>query len=286
MKKISLLLLLSILALSLSAQNGVLTIASASPNQRFWLFIDDVLQNQYSIHAIQIQRLELKQYKVRVEMDNPAGNCVGQNLLISYSPNSNVYLINYDRSGRMSIDRARTVVHPVFVQNLIMPNYSHYAGYYQFLYPGFDSKVVYGKDNQSRGGSYYGYQYSHQGNVQVHHHTPPPPMPPQAGYGHQHPHGHQPCMPQADFSRAMSTIQKETFENTKLTVAKQITSSNMLCASQIAQICNLFSYEHSKLEYAKYAYPYCSDKNNYYLINDVFTYSSSKEELNKFISRR
>jgi len=287
MKKISLLLLSSILTLSLFAQNGVLTIGSASPNQRFWLFIDDVLQNQYSTHAIQIQRLELKQYKVRVEMDNPAGNCVGQKLLISFSPNGNVYLVNYDRSGRMSFDRARTTVHPVFVQNLIMPNYSYYSGYYQFLYPGFDSKVVYGRDNQSRGGSYHGYQYSHQGHSQV---VPPPhhPAPPHGGQGHQPPHGygHQPCMPQADFARVISTIQRETFENTQLTVAKQITASNILCAAQIAQICNLFAFESTKLDFAKYAYPYCSDKNNYFLINDVFTFSSSKEELNKFIFRQ
>ncbi|MCL2097979.1 MAG: DUF4476 domain-containing protein [Bacteroidales bacterium] len=293
MKKISLLLLFGILTLSLFAQNGVLTITSASPNQRFWLFIDDVLQNQYSTNSIQIQQLELKQYKVRVEMDNPAGNCVGQKLLIAFAPNSNVYLVNSDRSGKMSLEKSRATVYPVFVQSLIMPDYSYYSEYQQFLYPGFDSRAVYGKDNQSRGASYQGYQHSRQGNARIVTPptppvAPPPPMPTQRGYGNTPPaeYGHSPCIPQVDFTRMLSTIQKETFENTKLTVAKQITSYNMLCATQIAQICNLFTYENSKLEYAKYAYSYCSDKNNYYLINDVFSYSSSKEELNKFISRR
>jgi len=291
MKKFILLLIASILTLSLFAQNGVLTITSASPNQKFWLFIDDVLQNQYSTPSIQIQHLEWKQYKVRVEMDNSAGNCVGQKLMISPSPNNNIYLINYDRSGRMSFDRARTSVYPVCVQSLIMPNYSYYSGYYQFLYPGFDSKVVYGKDNQSRGGSYYGYQYSHQGNPPIvtpqPHPMPQAPMPGPGGYGNYPPdYGPAPCMHQVDFTRALSTIQRETYENNKMTIAKQITSSNILCVIQIAQICNLFTYENSKLDFAKFAYPYCSDKNNYYLINDVFTYSSSKEELNKFIFRR
>ena len=86
-----------------------------------------------------------------------------------------------------------------------------------------------------------------------------------------------------DFSRAISVIQKESFEDSKLNTAKQMTSNNRLCVSQIIQICGLFSFENTKLDYAKYAYRFCVDQNNYYQVNEVFTYSSSKDELRKYI---
>ena len=56
-----------------------------------------------------------------------------------------------------------------------------------------------------------------------------------------------------------------------------------MSASQIANICKLFSFESNKLDFAKYAYGYCVDRNRYYLINEAFSYESSKRELDEFI---
>lgn len=44
----------------------------------FWLFIDDVLQNENAVHSICIRNLEEDSYYVRVELDNEMQNCVGQ----------------------------------------------------------------------------------------------------------------------------------------------------------------------------------------------------------------
>lgn len=44
--------------------------------------------------------------------------------------------------------------------------------------------------------------------------------------------------------------------------------------------------ESDKLEYAKFAYNYCIDKNNYWEINDVFNFSSSVDKLNEYISTK
>ena len=92
-------------------------------------------------------------------------------------------------------------------------------------------------------------------------------------------------MPDNDFNRALSAVESEDFESSMLDVAKQIVSKNPLCTDQIAQICRLFSFEKTKLDFAKYAYQYCVDKNNYYLINDVFEFSSSKNDLRKFVEK-
>lgn len=92
------------------------------------------------------------------------------------------------------------------------------------------------------------------------------------------------AMKQADFTAAKKTITDSKFDGTKLTTAKSITTANCLNADQVVAICNLFSFEESKLEFAKFAYKYTIDPKNYFKVNNVFTFDASKEELSNFTS--
>ena len=94
------------------------------------------------------------------------------------------------------------------------------------------------------------------------------------------------AMNEGDFQSALASIKKQSFNDTKMQVAKQITSANCLTCSQIKEVMKTFSFESSKLDYAKYAYDFAYDKGNYYQINDAFSFSSSVEELSKYISGR
>ena len=89
-----------------------------------------------------------------------------------------------------------------------------------------------------------------------------------------------------DFGELKALIEHESFDDSRLTIAKQVVASNHLTAAQITEICQLFSFEDNALEFAKYAYPYCVDPNRYYLVNQAFKYESSKSELNKIIGNR
>lgn len=93
-------------------------------------------------------------------------------------------------------------------------------------------------------------------------------------------------MKDQDYMAAKNSINKQTFEDNKLQVAKQVIASNCLFSRQVKEIMALFTYEESKLEFAKYAYSRTFDQGNYFLINDAFTYSSSVDELNQFILGR
>lgn len=93
------------------------------------------------------------------------------------------------------------------------------------------------------------------------------------------------CMLPGDYSAALSTIKKQNFDDTKLSTAKQIASSNCLSTNQIVDICKLFGFEASKLDFAKFAYTHCTDANNYFKVNNVFQFSSSADELNEFIQQ-
>ena len=99
----------------------------------------------------------------------------------------------------------------------------------------------------------------------------------------------QPVSPYAmnpqDYDAAYQMVSKESFDSSKLTLAEQVVSSNPMTASQILGICKLFSFESNKLEFAKFAYEFCVDKNKYFLLNEAFTYESSKRELNEFIKK-
>lgn len=91
-----------------------------------------------------------------------------------------------------------------------------------------------------------------------------------------------PMMPQ-DFQNAKQSIASKSFEDSKLTIAKQIINTNCLTSSQVRELCGLFDFEDTKLQFAKYCYGYTYDLGNYYMVNDVFDFESSIDELNNYI---
>lgn len=97
------------------------------------------------------------------------------------------------------------------------------------------------------------------------------------------PHHEELGMNPRDYEEAVRIINKENFDEKRLDVAKRIVSINTLSTRQIVGICKLFTFEANRLEFAKFAYFHCADPNNYFMVDEVFTFRSSKEELFKFI---
>ena len=91
-------------------------------------------------------------------------------------------------------------------------------------------------------------------------------------------------MSESMFTDASSSIESKDFEDTKLTVAKQLMNSNCLLTSQVKQVMELFDFEDTRLEFAKAAFSHVYDIDNYYLVNDAFEFESSIDELNEYIS--
>lgn len=94
------------------------------------------------------------------------------------------------------------------------------------------------------------------------------------------------CMSAGDFSSALATVKGQSFEESKLKTAQQIASSNCLNASQVSDICRVFGFEQTKLDFAKFAYDRCTEPNNYFKVNNVFSFSSSSDELNEYIATK
>jgi Domain of unknown function (DUF4476) len=88
------------------------------------------------------------------------------------------------------------------------------------------------------------------------------------------------------FQQLKQSIGNESFDNTKLKVARQFIASNYFTTAQVKELVLLFSFENSRLDIAKYAYDYTIDKGNYFLVNDAFSFSNSKDALMDYIKNR
>lgn len=113
------------------------------------------------------------------------------------------------------------------------------------------------------------------------------PMPQQQTYvmpGYNGPVGCPYPMHPSEFQEVKMSIESKSFDDTKLKIAKQVIASNCLLSTQVKEIMLLFSFEDTRLDLAKYAYGYTYDIGNYYKLNDAFTFESTIEELDEYIS--
>jgi len=87
-----------------------------------------------------------------------------------------------------------------------------------------------------------------------------------------------------NFKSAKQTVAKANYEESKLAAAKAIMTSDCLSTEQVMQICKLFGFEQTKLDFAKFAYSKTTDRGNYSKVVSILTIAASKKSLTDFIS--
>ena len=85
------------------------------------------------------------------------------------------------------------------------------------------------------------------------------------------------------FERMMEKIADAGFSDDQVAMAKQILRTNCLKISQLVEILEEIAFDEEQLELAKFAYDHIYDLENYWEVYGVFSFSSSKEELEQFI---
>lgn len=201
------------------SQSSDISLTIMAPRQQtFWLFVDDVLQNEQPAHSIRVNGLGTEKHYIYVELDNAAQNSVGQYVILNKSQTFGIV----QRGNLFGLETSGINVRPEFTLNLRAT--------------------------------------SEPSTSPVQH-----------------------VLSAAEFEEVYATIERESYDKTRLNVAKQVVEANKMTAKQIEQIMKLFSFEGNKLEFAKFAYPFCLDPNKYYLVNEAFSYDGSKQELNDYI---
>jgi len=86
-----------------------------------------------------------------------------------------------------------------------------------------------------------------------------------------------------EFDNVKFQISKEFHESSRLVSATTIINANNFSTQQVKELMLLFTFENNKLDIAKTAYRNTVDKQNYYQLNEVLAFNSSKDELARFI---
>lgn len=91
----------------------------------------------------------------------------------------------------------------------------------------------------------------------------------------------------AAFDTHKKQLQQESFEEDRMTMATSfVKQKQCITVSQIKTVIQLFNFEDNKLAFAKLAYNYVHDPENYREIVSLFTYSSTRKTLARYINKR
>ena len=87
------------------------------------------------------------------------------------------------------------------------------------------------------------------------------------------------------FSGLISTLTNMSFESSRMQVAQNAIASNYFTSRQVSELMRMMTFDSSRLEIAKMAFGKTIDKENYWMVNNQFTFESSIVELNNYIHR-
>ena len=98
--------------------------------------------------------------------------------------------------------------------------------------------------------------------------------------------GYQGLMTYQEFGNMKERIKQNTLENGKLETAKAMTNENILTAIQVAEIARLFTFDNNRLEYAKFAFDYTYDRENFMVVSDALAFQKNREDLQRFVQQK
>lgn len=110
-------------------------------------------------------------------------------------------------------------------------------------------------------------------------------QPPRGGHHHGHDHQVPPhhermeCATPEQMSMTARVISNQSFDDNKMEIAKLAVTLAHFCTNDLAQIASLFTFDDKRLEFLQYAYPYCTDPQNYPLLRDSFSFQSNYDKL-------
>ncbi len=278
-----------------TAQQAAFLSIINSHNENFWVNINSYPINEQSTESITITNLDINHtYNVEIVFNNPEYNTVSATLKLQPGYN-NFQISYYDQNKMGTFEPTRRTIQAMMIvaaSNTVqlstpesgqLANNTNYNGQSGQPRPNFPPNP----NNPN-----FPNNPNHPGQPNIP--TPPTPNTPPAPGNPGNPITPNPQTPptppinqpfnEQEFQIAYNTVAAQSFENDKLMIAKQVVSSRPILTSQIIRLAKLFDFESNRLEFLKYAYHHCYDKNNYYTTYNLLTFSSSKKELKNYIA--
>jgi hypothetical protein len=98
--------------------------------------------------------------------------------------------------------------------------------------------------------------------------------------------GYRGLMTYNEFAMLKERVKQNALDNGKLEAAKNLTRSNTLTANQVAEIAHLLVLDNNRLDYAKFAYEFTYDRQNYGMVADAMVFTNNRRSLEQFISSK
>lgn len=89
-----------------------------------------------------------------------------------------------------------------------------------------------------------------------------------------------------DMWNITKAIQAEDFADDKMRLALAFAKNQCMSIDQVRAITLLFDFADDRMTFLKSAHLNCLEQSNYYMLSDVFTFSSDKKEFNKFLQSK
>lgn len=275
------------------AQVGHNAIFFTEEGEHFWIILNGVRQNDAPLTNIKLTDLPASSYKLKVLFEDKALGEIDKTIYFDEGAREVTYRIKKNRKGdyvvRFFNDRPINMPQVYAIQYSPANDYPVYPESYSVsttttstVHPSDNINVNIGAGGVNVNVSMPGATVTHSTTTT----TTVPSVPVADHYileGYTGPVGCPWPMEPQDFRAAKQTIASKDFEDSKLQISQQIINSNCLFADQVRDIMKLFTYEESKLDFAKYAYTRTFDQGNYFKVYNAFEYELSIDELNSYI---
>ena len=90
----------------------------------------------------------------------------------------------------------------------------------------------------------------------------------------------------SEYNSMKSDVNKKSFDDDKMTVAKQILKHNCFNVNQVKGFMELFTFSERKLTFAQAAYEKCTNQKDYYKLAEVFQFNSDKNAFNSWLEKQ
>ena len=294
------------LILNVKSQTATVTVFSQD-GEKFWVIMNDIKQNEKAMTNVKVTGLSLPNYRLKIIFDDEKIPVLDKNIMTKNHDNvlcDQAYVLKKDIQGNFvmhlnSFEPTKEIATTVEPNQVVVPfrtvetiekpieqknpnekttNITSTTITTTTTSYGNDSKELSDREYPDRNHNDHGH------NESLPQLPPSPPKPTFNLPGYNGPIGCELPFSIQDFDDAKKSISSKSFEDSKLAIAEQIVAANCLLTTQVKEIMMLFSFEDSKLQFAKYAYKYTYDIGNYYKVNDAFTFEMSINDLNEYIS--
>ena len=86
-----------------------------------------------------------------------------------------------------------------------------------------------------------------------------------------------------EVARMVSQLKSESFDNNRSELAQAMVTSKLISTADIKRMLQTFTFEDNKLDFAKFAYAYVADPENYFNVASVFSFKANKTDLLNYI---